>query len=334
MVFRVGVTQALRVVAERISALVPEQVLILVGSGVARDRSGPGVARLARAGPFGVVNTWGAKGIFDWRSPHHFGTVGLQARDFELCGLASASYILASGVERGEDPRPEPCPVATDNVEPQQLNALAEIVSGIDDHGDAAALVKPALFARLAALVQPQYSASDWPMAPGRVVANLAAAIAERHRLFADAGLAGLWIARVFPTTQLGVVEVPIEADPGWASRRAADIADSAGAIGIAVTHAPIDEDTQLNLRRARRRGVGMVLDVWGHGVAPTLGAMPEGLIIVTPQTADDHARALVEALVQAEQGTPSVILSAVDLDRTQALIDMAGPVVAWQGQV
>ena len=46
-----------------------------------------GLRALAAAGNLGVANTWGAKGVFNWDSPHHLGTVGLQADDFELLGF-------------------------------------------------------------------------------------------------------------------------------------------------------------------------------------------------------------------------------------------------------
>ena len=37
-----------------------------------------------------VVNTWGAKGVLRWDDPHHAGTAGLQADDFDLAGLADS----------------------------------------------------------------------------------------------------------------------------------------------------------------------------------------------------------------------------------------------------
>ena len=49
-----------------------------------------------------MLNTWGAKGVFDWRSPHHLATAGLQAWDFELGGLADADLIIATGLDERE----------------------------------------------------------------------------------------------------------------------------------------------------------------------------------------------------------------------------------------
>ena len=49
-----------------------------------------------------MLNTWGAKGVFDWRSPHHLATAGLQAWDFERGGLADADLIIATGIDERE----------------------------------------------------------------------------------------------------------------------------------------------------------------------------------------------------------------------------------------
>ena len=56
-------------------------VVVLAGPGVVREQAVGGLRALAAAGRLGVVNTWGAKGVFHWRSRHHWATVGLQERE-------------------------------------------------------------------------------------------------------------------------------------------------------------------------------------------------------------------------------------------------------------
>ena len=67
-------------------ALLTSKLGILVGPGVVRAGAVAGLHAFADAVGCGVVNTWGAKGVFVWDDPRHFGTAGLQARDFELAG--------------------------------------------------------------------------------------------------------------------------------------------------------------------------------------------------------------------------------------------------------
>ena len=63
-------------------------IVAVVGPGVVRAAAVDGLSDMARKGGIGIVNTWGAKGVERWDSPFHFGTAGLQERDFELAGLA------------------------------------------------------------------------------------------------------------------------------------------------------------------------------------------------------------------------------------------------------
>ena len=75
---------------------------ILVGPGVVRANCVAGLAAFARRAGCGVVNTWGAKGVFRWDDPLHFGTAGLQAWDFDLAGLGEVDVLVTSGLDPEE----------------------------------------------------------------------------------------------------------------------------------------------------------------------------------------------------------------------------------------
>ena len=53
-----------------------ESVVVLAGPGVVRAQSVAGLHALAGALGAGVLNTWGAKGVFHWQSRHHWATIG------------------------------------------------------------------------------------------------------------------------------------------------------------------------------------------------------------------------------------------------------------------
>ncbi|HJR26258.1 MAG TPA: hypothetical protein VJ804_12355, partial [Acidimicrobiales bacterium] len=72
---------------------------ILVGPGVVAAGAVAGLHAFADAVGCGVVNTWGAKGVLAWDDPRHFGTAGLQARDFELAGLGDVDLLVTSGLD-------------------------------------------------------------------------------------------------------------------------------------------------------------------------------------------------------------------------------------------
>ena len=72
--------------------------------GAARSGRSTGCARSPRPRNIGVANTWGAKGVFAWDSPHHLGTCGLQAHDFELLGFADLDLLWVTGLDPDESP--------------------------------------------------------------------------------------------------------------------------------------------------------------------------------------------------------------------------------------
>ena len=79
-------------------------VVLLAGPGIVRHEAVAGLHDLAVSAGIGVLNTWGAKGVFDWRSRHHLATIGLQADDFVLSGLQEADLIIATGLDPHESP--------------------------------------------------------------------------------------------------------------------------------------------------------------------------------------------------------------------------------------
>ncbi len=85
-------------------AAAANRIVVLAGPGVVAAGAVGGLHALATAGRLGVLNTWGAKGVFHWQSPHHWATVGLQELDFELGGLGGADLVLAVGIDEREAP--------------------------------------------------------------------------------------------------------------------------------------------------------------------------------------------------------------------------------------
>lgn len=287
------------------------KVLVFAGPGVVRAGAAEGLRGLAEAVGLGVSNTWGAKGVFDWRSRHHMGTVGLQARDFELGGFDDADTIVATGIDPDESPRHR---WARDRVVTIPPAMLIGLVTQWPSHVDGALTARPPLFDLIAGVVQPQWQEEKAPLAPARTLADLAASMAPGDQLAADPGPVGFWVARAFATTELGSVVVPATLAPGFAA--AAALAGAvrqprARVIGLAA--GPLDDVSLRVLDLARSLDVGLVLEVWGQ----------EGEMA----SAADHAAALNAA--RARRGV-NVLSVPVDFGWTEALVEVAGPVVAW----
>jgi Thiamine pyrophosphate enzyme, central domain len=282
-------------------------LLVLAGPGVVRDGKVAGLQEFAARAGVGVLNTWGAKGVFRWDSPHHFGTGGLQELDYELAGFGAADAIVAVGVDDDEAPRERWAHTQVLDVEPWQLPALA--FDWPDAVGDP---VHPRLYTELAAALQPLYASEELPLSPARAAADLAQVRPDGGVVVADPGPAGLWVARCYPTTEPGSVVVPATVVEGFAAA-AAWVAGLDGRPAIGVTTTPLDEQTARMVELAESLGGQLVLEGWGADSG--LGD-PES-----------HAGRLDVAL---QSSGVRVLPTPVDFSATQVLVDVAGPVVAW----
>jgi Thiamine pyrophosphate enzyme, central domain len=291
------------------------RVVVLAGPGVVERRAVGGLRALAAAGRLGVLNTWGAKGVFHWQSRHHWATVGLQARDFELGGIAEADLVLAVGVDEREAPRhlwAAGAPVR--EVAPEALGALAECwpapvrdVPGV-----------PPLRERLAAVTQAGWAAAGTPLMPSRVTRDYAQVLGESGLVAADAGTAGFWVARTFATTRLGSVLVPAAPIEGWAAacvlvaRLVTPLRPA-----LAVVDGGVGERGSAVLAEAARLGVGIGIEAWDEDEEPS--------------TAENHL-ARLDALVTPVLSAQVQSTLATDPRQLADMVEAAGPVRAWTG--
>jgi hypothetical protein len=278
------------------------RVVVLVGPGVVEAGAIGELRAFAAAGDLGVANTWGAKGVFAWDSPHHLGTCGLQARDFELLGL-----------DEDESPRARVALAPLVEVEPAALGSAAGRVVRTG------AALPNELYPRLAAVAQPGYVDDKVPLHPARVVAELGRALPPGGFLAAEPGVAGLWVARTFPTPALDPgaprrVAVAARRDPGQALRRAAAEARR-GRPSLAVATAPLDDATVLELDAVAGDDLPLVVVGWSE----------DG-----PRVAPSEVGPLVVAALAARQ--PRMLEVAVCAADTRLLVEAAGEVVAWGG--
>jgi thiamine pyrophosphate-dependent acetolactate synthase large subunit-like protein len=288
------------------------RVVVLAGPDVIDHGAVEGLRAFAAAGDLGVANTWGAKGVFAWDSPHHLGTCGLQARDFELLGFADAELIITTGLDDDESPRERYALAPTVDVAPSELAARAGRVR-------ATASPPNELYRRLAAVAQPGYAATKVPLHPARAVADLGAVLPADGLLVAEPGIAGLWVARTFPTPALAAdaprrVSVRSRHAQG-ASVRDAVVAARSGRPCAFVTAVEPDAPTEAELARAADAGIDLVVVVWGAA-----GRL---------RSVDEHAEVLRAAF---ERSGVSRVDVPVALEDTGLLVDAAGPVVAWGG--
>lgn len=280
-----------------------EHPLVLAGPGVVADGAIAGLQALAAAADLGVVNTWGAKGVFDWRSRHHLATVGLQANDAELAGAHECDLLICTGVDAGEaDPALWRRAPAID-VPTGMLGPLAEAW-----WRPRQGIAMPPLRDRLASVTQEGWAATGTPIMPSQATRTYGEIVAAGGTVAADPGVSGYWVARTLGTTRPGAVHVPAEAD----------------AVGFAVACAIV----------ARRLRPGApALAVVDEVTPETQALLDLGEPVGVEIWADDGDGLTVDAHRErtwslAQQG--GVVRLATRGDQLAAMVDAAGPVTAW----
>ena len=182
--------------------------LALVGPGILAAGHFAGLRTFAAAANLGVLNTWGAKGVFHWRSRHHLATIGLQADDFVLSGLADADLIVTSGLDARESP-PERWALARHiDISPDTLAATAERC-----RRPYAAIEMPTLRERLVGVTAAGWDARSVPVAPSALTRLYGEVLGGEGLVAADPGTAGFFVARTSGTTRPGGVLVPADGE-------------------------------------------------------------------------------------------------------------------------
>jgi hypothetical protein len=217
-----------------------------------------GVRNFASAANVPVANTWGAKGVFNWDSPHHMGTCGLQSDDFALLGFADYELILATGIDPLESPQERFALAPVVHIEPFDLLAMVESVPRLNDE-----IPGNDLYGRIAGVAQPGYVDDSHPRHPARAVMDLKQSLGPDTIVLGQPGPAGLWLARTFPTDRPGSICVPSVATPGLAAALAL-AATVHGSKAVAVVTDPVDDATREVLDAAPD---AIRIEVWGDDV-------------------------------------------------------------------
>ena len=73
--------------------------MVLAGNGAVRGHAGRALRAFVHNTGIPVAETFMAKGLVDYEDPKALGTVGLQARDYEMAGFDDADLVIAIGYD-------------------------------------------------------------------------------------------------------------------------------------------------------------------------------------------------------------------------------------------
>lgn len=257
--------------------------IILVGNGATRRRATEELREFAEHLQIPITNTFMGKGSVDYRNPLSLFTVGLQARDWIMCGFDRADVVIAVGYDFVEySPshwnRDKKKRIIHIDVVPSEIDEYympeAEIVSEIKDSLMALTSVlkgkkKFKIYTALRETILKELTEfkndSSFPIKPQKAASDLRAALGPDDILISDVGAHKLWIARMFPTHKPNTVLI----SNGYAAMGIA----LPGAIAAKLVHpdknvvAVVGDGgflmTSCELETAKRLGLGIVIVVW-----------------------------------------------------------------------
>ncbi len=257
--------------------------IILVGNGVTRRRAAAELKEFAERLQIPITNTFMGKGSIDYRNPLSLFTVGLQARDWIMCGFDRADVVIAIGYDFVEyspdkwnynkDKKIIHLDVVTSEIDEYYIPEV-EIVAEIKDSLKALTSLlkgkkKFKIYTTLRETILKELTEfkndNSFPMKPQKVVSDLRAALGPEDILISDVGAHKLWIARMFPTHRPNTVLI----SNGYAAMGIA----LPGGIAAKLVHPErnvvvVAGDggflmTSCELETAKRLGLGIVIIVW-----------------------------------------------------------------------
>jgi acetolactate synthase-1/2/3 large subunit len=190
----------------------------LAGNGVVRAGAAPALREFCRATGIPAAETFMGKGVLDYADPRALGTVGLQARDYEMAGFEDADVVIAIGYDLVEhapehwNPRRDKKIVVVDS-EPAEIDGhftpevelvgdIYHVLSRLGEECRDVPFASRAAPSRLRDVVLGHLERGredqSFPLRPPRVLWELRDALGREDILISDVGLHKLWIGRMF----------------------------------------------------------------------------------------------------------------------------------------
>ncbi|HEX3688900.1 MAG TPA: acetolactate synthase large subunit [Solirubrobacteraceae bacterium] len=202
-----------------------ERPIILAGNGAIRTHASRALRAFVHTTGIPVAETFMAKGLLDYEDPHALGTVGLQARDYELAGFDDADVVIAVGYDLVEhkpehwNPHADKKIVVIDTVaaeideffipEVELIGDIAHVLARLAagcSRKDASAPESDRLRRLVSGALRDAREDEQFPMRPPRVLSDIRQALRRSDLLVSDVGLHKLWIGRMFPAHEPGTV--------------------------------------------------------------------------------------------------------------------------------
>jgi acetolactate synthase-1/2/3 large subunit len=202
-----------------------EHPIALVGNGVLRANASRALRAWVHTTGIPVAETFMAKGAIDYQDAHALGTVGLQARDYEMAGFDDADLVITVGYDLVEhspkywNPRRDKEIIVIDSVaaeidgfyipEVELIGDIAHVLArlaGSSHRPSGETLLDRDLHRLVTQAFEEGRGDEHFPLRPARVLWELRQVLGRQDILVSDVGLHKLWIGRMFPAHEPGTV--------------------------------------------------------------------------------------------------------------------------------
>ena len=188
--------------------------IILAGNGVIRAKAAAELVRFSEQANIPVTTTFMAKGVIPFSHPNCLGAVGLQARDYIVCGIERADLILCVGYDIIEY-HPKLWNINGDKKIVHIDLSIAEVDKAyvlaaglIGDIDESLQKLLPQLnterenhFANLRQTILAEHQddgGGGFPIKPQKILLDVRAVLDEQDILISDVGAHKMWIARLY----------------------------------------------------------------------------------------------------------------------------------------
>jgi len=217
---RVSVSHAAQMISRAMSPL------ILAGNGVIRANASDELVEFAKAVNIPVVNTFMGKGVISANEQLSLGTIGLQAKDYVMCGFERADLVISIGYDLVEysprfwNPKTDKKIIHIDSTHSETdmyfrttidlkgdiketLKLLASVSKFRSDSSYTTKLKR-----YVTSELDDHKDDNSYPLKPQKIVYDIRETLGENDILISDVGMHKIWISRLYPAYRPNTVLV------------------------------------------------------------------------------------------------------------------------------
>ena len=191
--------------------------IILAGNGVIRTNASEELVKFAKVNNIPITTTFMGKGTISYKEDLALGTIGLQSKDFTICGFEKANLIITIGYDHAEysprfwNPNADKKII---HIDSRHSEIDEHYVTTIDLIGNIKETLKLLIkhtgfkkdttyFFKLKKLINNELeknkSDDSLPMKPQKILSDVRAVLDEDDILISGVGMHKVWVARLYP---------------------------------------------------------------------------------------------------------------------------------------